>query len=217
MADDAPRQTSEATILGADATLGVAGLPQSGTGTTFLLTGNNAPALFGRHSGPYPPREIRPLLQKQNLLSRAAAQGHQVTFANAYPPFYFDKLARGKARRSTCTQAALATGVNLRTYQDLLAGEALSGWITNEHWRRVALEVPDITPFQAGQTLARIALAHQLTLFEYFHTDHLGHRPNMNEEGARRPPPARYLSGGTHRHPRSHTRSTHPRQRSRQR
>ncbi len=78
----------------------------------------------------------------------------------------------------------MAAGVNLRTYQDLLTSEALSGWITNEHWRRVALEVPDITPFQAGQTLARIALAHQLTLFEYFHTDHLGHRPNMKKAHA---------------------------------
>jgi hypothetical protein len=78
----------------------------------------------------------------------------------------------------------LAAGVNLRTYQDLLAGEALSGWITNKHWQRAALEVPDITPFQAGQNLARIALAHQLTLFEYFHTDHLGHRPNMKKAHA---------------------------------
>ena len=56
LADDAPRQTSQASIVAADATLGVAGLPQSGTGTTALLTGHNAPALVGQHPGPYPPR-----------------------------------------------------------------------------------------------------------------------------------------------------------------
>jgi len=69
--------------------------------------------------------------------------------------------------------------VPLRTYEDLIAGNALSGWITNEHWRQVELTVPDITPFAAGQKLAQIALQHDVTLFEYFHTDHMGHRPNM--------------------------------------
>ena len=45
-----------------DATLGVEGLPQSGTGQVALLTGRNAPRIFGRHFGPWPPVSLRPLL-----------------------------------------------------------------------------------------------------------------------------------------------------------
>ena len=184
LGDLAPRQTANATLLAADATLGVAGIPQSGTGTTALLTGQNAPAMLGRHDGPYPPSEIRPLLQEHNLLSRVSAQNGRCAFANAYPPFYLKRIERGTARRTTCLQAALAADVRLRTYEDLIAGNALSGWITNEHWRKVEQSVPDITPVVAGQNLAQIALNHDVTLFEYFHTDHMGHRPNMTKAHA---------------------------------
>lgn len=184
LSNQTPRQTRHATLLGADATLGVAGIPQSGTGTTALLTGHNAPAVLGRHEGPYPPSQIRPLLQEHNLLSRVSAQNGRCAFANAYPPFYLKRIERGTARRTTCLQAALAAGVPIRTYEDLIAGNALSGWITNEHWRKVELTVPDITPFVAGQNLAQIALQHEVTLFEYFHTDHMGHRPNMTKAHA---------------------------------
>lgn len=179
-----PRSSEYATVLGADATLGVEGLPQSGTGTTTLLTGFNAPQQLGRHDGPYPPSEIQPLLQAKNILTRTVEAGGNAAFANAYPPFYFDRLARGKARRTTCTQAALGAGLSLRTYEDLQAGQALSGWIINDHWRRMGDHIPLITPYQAGENLARLALAHDTTLFEYFQTDHIGHRPNMAEAHA---------------------------------
>lgn len=184
LAQPGPWQSAYATLLGADATLGVEGEPQSGTGTTALLTGENAPAHLGRHAGPFPPSAVVPLLQEKNLLTRVALRGLPVTFANAFPPFYFARMERGTARRTTCTQAALAAGIRLREYEDLVAGEALSGWITNEHWRRVAETVPEISPFQAGQNLARLAQGHTVTLFEYFHTDHQGHRPDMTEAHA---------------------------------
>ncbi len=179
LADPTARASTHATVLAADATLGVAGEPQSGTGTTALLTGENAPALLGRHAGPFPPREIQPLLQEKNLLVRAHARGLRIAFANAYPPFYLERLARGKARRTTCTQAALAAGLTLRGVEALAAGRALSSWLTNEHWTRLVPEVPALTPFEAGQTLARLALEYDVTLFEYFYTDHRGHRNDM--------------------------------------
>jgi len=195
LADSRPRHSAHATILPADATLGVAGEPQSGTGTTALLTGENAPELLGRHAGPYPPRPLHALLQEKNLLSQAAARGRQVAFANAYPPFYFEKLERGKARRTTSTQAALGAGLTLRGYEELLRGEALSPFLTNEHWARLLPEVPSLTLEQAGQTLGRLALAHNLTLFEYFQTDHLGHRPDMAQAHALLQGLDRFLAG----------------------
>jgi 2,3-bisphosphoglycerate-independent phosphoglycerate mutase len=184
LAQPAPRSGTHATIFGADATLGVAGLPQSGTGTTTLLTGVNAAHQLGRHDGPYPPAEVQPLLKAQNFLTQTVNVGGRAAFANAYPPFYFDRLARGKARRTTCTQAALGAGLSLRTYEDLIAGEALSGWIVNDLWRRMGDEIPLITAYEAGENLARLALTHDATLFEYFQTDHVGHRPDMAEAHA---------------------------------
>src|SRR3954468_19175091 len=42
-------------LRGIDATLGIPGLPQSGTGQTALFTGVNAAALHGRHQPHVPP------------------------------------------------------------------------------------------------------------------------------------------------------------------
>lgn len=177
--EPSPRIGVHATVRGADATLGVPGIPQSGTGTTALLTGENAPARLGRHSGPYVPRELRELLDERNLLTRVASAGGRVTFANAFPTFYFDRLERGKARKTACTRAALGAGVALRTHEALAAGEALSPWLTNERWNRFLPEIPIITPRDAGRNLGRLALTHEVTLFEYFESDHRGHRNDI--------------------------------------
>lgn len=48
-----------------DATLGVDGLPQSGTGQTSLLTGQNAAGLLGYPQGPHPGKNFRPCWKKK--------------------------------------------------------------------------------------------------------------------------------------------------------
>ena len=68
-----------------DATLGVPGNPQSGTGQTMLLTGVNAAERFGSHFGPWTPVVLRPLLEERSVLRRAVEAGHPTAFANAYP------------------------------------------------------------------------------------------------------------------------------------
>ncbi|HBY97823.1 MAG TPA: hypothetical protein DEP84_28430, partial [Chloroflexi bacterium] len=75
---------------------------------------------------------------------------------------------------------ALAGGVRLRGLDDLLAGRALSADITSGWWHRVAPEVPRVAPREAGRRLGRLAMAHTLTVFEFFRTDHLGHRPDLS-------------------------------------
>ena len=52
----------DALSLPLDPLMGVAGLPQSGTGQTALLTGENAAVRYGRHFGPWVPVPLRPLL-----------------------------------------------------------------------------------------------------------------------------------------------------------
>lgn len=168
--------SSHAIVIPTDATLGVPGLPQSGTGQTTMFTGVNAAQAVGRHLGPYPDATLRALLGQNNLFQRLIAVGRTVAFANAYPPFFFARLARNSARRSATSYAVQAAGVRYRDIDDLRAGEAVSGFVTNDRWIAGGADVPLITPRQAGRNLARLSTSYDLTLFEYFMTDVAGHR-----------------------------------------
>jgi hypothetical protein len=153
-----------ALLVPADATLGLPGLPQSGTGQTALLTGVNAAALFGRHFGPWVPTPLRALLAERNLLVRALGAGKSAAFANAH---YTTEPGK---RPAAPTLAAHAAG--------LLVHGAEASSITSEMWQRFAADVrvPDVSPRDAGRTLARIAGRVDLTLFAHYDTDLAGHR-----------------------------------------
>src|SRR5919108_3810781 len=69
----APFHAARASLVALDATLGVAGTPQSGTGQATLLTGVNAAQRCGRHFGPWVPAQLRPLVRNENVLVRAQA------------------------------------------------------------------------------------------------------------------------------------------------
>jgi 2,3-bisphosphoglycerate-independent phosphoglycerate mutase len=162
-----------------DATLGVEGLPQSGTGQISLLAGVNAAALFGRHFGPWPPTALRALLAESNLLLRARQRGARVGFANAYPAGWPGSLPT--RRHAAPPLAALSAGVLVRDVEDLVRGQAVASEIENEGWRRYTgrEDLPRITPAEAGRTLARIAGGADLTLFAHYTTDAAGHRGGM--------------------------------------
>lgn len=164
-----------AVLVAADATLGIPGLPQSGTGQTSLLTGRNAAAEYGRHFGPWVPTPVRPMLAAHNLLSRAAAAGATPAFANAYPLAGADpRIFRRPAGPLLAAQAA---GVLTRGAVELAERGAVASSITNERWReRLGSDVPDVTPEEAARTLARIAAGARMTLFAHYDTDYTGHR-----------------------------------------
>jgi hypothetical protein len=171
-------RSASATLVPTDATLGVPGLPQSATGQTTIFTGVNAALEIGEHLGPYPNPALRELLCHDNLFQQLRAAGRQAAFANAYPPFFFDRLARGKARRSATSYAASAASVRYRNVDDLRAGRAVSAFVTNKHWRELGADVPVISARQAGRNLTRLTHDYDLTLFEYFLTDAAGHKGN---------------------------------------
>jgi len=157
-----------------DATLGVEGTPQSGTGQTSLLTGVNAAERFGRHFGPWTPVRLRPLLETNNVLGRARRAGFDVAFANAYPQGW-----PGNRRRLAAPPlAAHAAGLLTRHAEALASGAAVSSEIVNDGWIEHLghrdLDRP--TPAKAGERLADIAAAHDLTLFAHYQTDLAGHR-----------------------------------------
>jgi hypothetical protein len=173
--------SDRAALLGLDATLGVPGLPQSATGQTAILTGHNAAALLGRHSGPYPDPRLRDLLAQDTLFKTLLAAGRPAAYANAYPHRFLDRLSRGKGRLSANTLAAHLAGLSLRGGEELRQGRAVSAMLSNDHWPEPDLALPPVTPRQAGRNLARLAQTHALTFFEFWLPDWLGHKQQRAE------------------------------------
>jgi hypothetical protein len=175
----------------ADATLGVPGRPQSATGQTAILTGENAPALLGRHLLGFPNAALRDLLRRRSLFRVLAEAGSTAAFANAYPVAYlralgfqvegepeFD-LGRRRARASATTVAFAAGGGRFRTWPDVRAGRGLTHDITGARARAFGADLPVRAPEEAAEVLRALAGEHDLTVFEFFETDEAGHARSM--------------------------------------
>jgi 2,3-bisphosphoglycerate-independent phosphoglycerate mutase len=162
-----------------DACMGVPGLPQSGTGQVSLLTGHNAPALLGRHFGPWPPVRLRPLLAEQNLFRTGAERGKSIIFANAYPKGFPD--SHPTRRIAAPPLAAHSAGLLVRHEEHLRSGDAIASEIVNDRWRASprGRDLRQVTPKLAGRNLARLANAADLTFFAHYQTDIVGHREDM--------------------------------------
>jgi hypothetical protein len=168
--------TGQAALLGLDALLGVPGLPQSATGQTTILTGRNAPAAIGEHSGPYPSPDLRAMLAQESIFTELLQTGQPVAYANAYPTRFLDRVRRGKGRLSANTQAAFMAGLKLRSGEDLRRGRAVGALFSNDFWPEPDFKLPPLTARQAGVQLARLAEDHALTFFEFWYSDLLGHK-----------------------------------------
>jgi len=172
-AHDAPHHV----VRSLDATLGVEGLPQSGTGQGTLFTGVNCAEIVGRHFGPFPHSKTHPVLDEQNVFQQLRSLPGAplpVAFANAFPPPFFDASRR---RTTVTTHCCLAADVPLRDQSGLQHQRAVSADLTNTYWRsQLELDVPKRTVADAATVLASVAQDHAFTLFEYFLTDKVGHR-----------------------------------------
>ena len=164
-----------------EATLGMDGLPQSGTGQTALLTGEDVADLHGRHFGPWVPVALRPLVEQRSVLQRALAAGRSAAFANAYP-----RAWPGSGRRSRFIAApplaAKAAGLMDRHEEALGEGRAVSSEIVNDGWRSHLGHdwLPEISPQEAGANLAAISSEVDLTLYAHYATDDAGHSQSMD-------------------------------------
>jgi 2,3-bisphosphoglycerate-independent phosphoglycerate mutase len=96
IARSASVETPRATLVALDACLGVAGLPQSATGQTVLLTGRNVPREIGYHYGPKPNPVIAEYLRNGNLFRTLRQAGRRSALLNAYPQGYFDAISSGR-------------------------------------------------------------------------------------------------------------------------
>lgn len=176
----------------ADARLGVPGRPQSATGQSTLLTGENAPLALGRHLLGFPNAPLRELLLRASIFRRLAAAGRRATFANAYPVAYLRALdlpcrgepepallGRRPPRASATTVAFSAGGAPFRTWDDARHGRGLTHDITGRRARALGAALPERSPEEAADALVRIARQHDLTLFEFYETDEAGHARSL--------------------------------------
>jgi 2,3-bisphosphoglycerate-independent phosphoglycerate mutase len=174
----------------ADACLGVAGRPQSATGQTTILTGENAAALLGKHLLGFPNPALRALLARRSIYRRLAEAGRSAAFANAYPVAYLRALGfdvpgeaeltlRRRARPSATTVAFAAGGGAFRTFDDARAGRGLTHDLTARRAEELGLSLPRRTPAEAAELFWALAAGHDLAAFEFFETDEAGHARSM--------------------------------------
>jgi 2,3-bisphosphoglycerate-independent phosphoglycerate mutase len=196
--DDLTRiETERAIFIPTDACLGVDGKPQSGTGQAAIMTGLNVPEMIGRHYGPKPNEEIAAIVRTQGVVRRLTECGYTAAMLNAYPSEFVASIARGKRLLSSMQLAMHSAGVPMRDGSDLLKKRALSVDFTGEMWRLHAAnndaattiwrarpnspDTPVMSPVEAGQLTARLALEQDFTFVDCWLTDYIGHRGTLEQ------------------------------------
>jgi 2,3-bisphosphoglycerate-independent phosphoglycerate mutase len=157
-----------------DARLGVAGLPQSGTGQTTILTGVNAAAAMGHHYGPWVSPSLKPILEG-NILKRVANAGgsaypRAVRLANLYPPQYLAVLETGKTRLNAIATAALSAGATLEGADGLAIAPMLRDPRGESNLEQVAV-----------WARAFVRSSATVTIFDEWWSDSVGHEMNVLE------------------------------------
>ncbi|GMA15612.1 metalloenzyme domain protein [Deinococcus metallilatus] len=159
-----------------DATLGVPGLPQSGTGQACWLTGVDAVRRMGKpgrgeHFGPHPGPTLQGLLRAAALPGRLVRADGRAALANHYPPAYFAAQAR-RPRMGCFPFSFVAAGLGLNP-PGLPPVPATLGLGYAEPW-------PEQTPLsevaRLGEALAGAAREQDLIVCDLWFGDHLGHR-----------------------------------------
>jgi len=178
----------------ADACLGVPGRPQSATGQSAILSGENAPAALGQHLLGFPNARLRAWLEPRSIFRALAEEGRTAAFANAYPVAHLHALGypaegepelpmeivRRRSRASATTVAFAAGGGRFRTWGEAREGRALTHDITGARANGYGAGIPPRAPEEAAEMLLAIAREHDLTLFEFFETDEAGHARSMD-------------------------------------
>lgn len=178
-----PSTVERASFVHTDATLGIAGRPQSATGQATILTGRNVPQLIGRHYGPKPNEAVSAIVREGTLFHEVTAAGGSAALITPYPQRYFDAIESGRRLLSAVPLAATSAGLSLMTADDLRAGRAVSPGFTGEGWRDQLgySDIPVLTLPEAGRRIAAIARSHTFTFFEHWPSDRRGHRGSLEE------------------------------------
>lgn len=163
-------------VVPVNATMGVEGLPQSGTGQTAIFCGFNASKFIGKHFGPYPYSTLKPLIQEKNIFIELERRKLKTYFSNAYPERFFEYLRNGRRALSVTTFSYLAAGKKLNDFNKVLNKKAVTAEITNQIWNsKLGYNLQEISPEKAGKRFHEISREYNFNLFEYYLTDYAGH------------------------------------------
>ncbi len=181
VAGSAPWDGPAASLRAVDALLGVEGSPQSATGQAALLTGRNVPSLVGEHYGPKPNQAVAEILRTDNLFKQVLRRGGSAALLNGYPPRYFQSIKSGHRLYSSIPLAVTAAGLDLMSVEDMRANRAMSADFTGAGWASQPgfPAAPTYTPEQAGSQLALLAGQYDLSWFDFWLSDLVGHRGDM--------------------------------------
>ncbi|WP_054534717.1 alkaline phosphatase family protein [Herpetosiphon geysericola] len=161
-----------------DATLGVEGLPQSGTGHTSLWTGVNASALLGRHYPAYPAPSQRPMIAEQSLFAKVQQLGRTSLIATVHRDNYWELVAKREQRATAAAFAAQVVDLALPATPEWRNGQAVTWDITGaylQQWGALA-GLPTITAHEAGLRLGRALRLADFVHYECYLPDFVGHR-----------------------------------------
>ena len=183
LANSAPFDGEQATMLAVDANLGVEGKPQSATGQAALLTGKNVPSIVGEHYGPKPNEAVAAVVREDNIFMQVLSRGGTAGLLNGYPTGYFEAIESGRRLYSSIPLAVISAELDLMDVEDMRNGSAFSADFTGEGWSAQPgfPRIPTYEPQAAGRRLAGAAEAFDLAWFDYWPSDFAGHRRNMQE------------------------------------
>ena len=176
-ADEQFTTINDGVVAPTDARLGIEGRPQSASGQTTILTGINVPQLLGYHKQGFPNAAMLEILREHSIFLQLQRAGvGPITFANTYTQRFFDERPRWV---SATTAAMEAAAVPFRQVADLKAGRAVYHDFTNRLLIERGEDVEPRNAQQAAEVLGSLVAEHKFTLYEYFITDKIGHKQDL--------------------------------------
>ncbi|MCW7467092.1 metalloenzyme [Leptospira levettii] len=180
---DLPVNANHIHYLKTDAHMGVPGLPQSATGQTALWTGIPGPKVLGRHVSGFPTITLRKIIAKYSLIKVLNEKGILSDFLNCFSPPYLKHVEEKPKLVSASTLVQLASGRPLKNFEDLRSERGLYMDLTHEIMGTLGIDMlkegdpllEKRDPYLLGTKCFQQFSNYQLTLYEYFLTDKVGH------------------------------------------
>jgi 2,3-bisphosphoglycerate-independent phosphoglycerate mutase len=167
-------------LIPTEATLGVAGLPQSATGQASLFSGINCSQSLGRHLQGFPNQTLRDILKEHSILKKTKEKGFRSVFINAYRSVFFSLPENIKWKLSVTTIVTLSAGLPFFGLEDIVQERSIYHDMTNEGLIQRGFDVPLFSVEKAARVLAEASEEYDFILYEYFLTDKAGHSQQMD-------------------------------------
>lgn len=170
-------------VIPTDASLGVDGLPQSATGQTAIFTGVNAAKILGKHISGQPTYTLKKIIMNNNLFKQLINMGLTVTNTNVYRQEYLNRMMDNKDRMnrpSVTSIMNISAGLEFRTVEHYIKGKGIYHDISGQLLIDYGYKVNRLSPKEAAERLCEISREYDVSLFEHFMTDIIGHMMDMD-------------------------------------